>query len=641
MKKELNVAKSFAGRVGAVAGAGVIAATMWLGLGGSMGAAPRALAPEADTCLPTCDVDGRHLVVAGDDNTTLGAQSVAIGLTYNVAVSGETNFDFALYDGDNDASHWDVPFDDGLTPFDPTDDPAAPALIVELYTDPLGDGTGTGGTPIATWTPGQSASGIEHGPFPVVNNGWAASGLNFLHDEAANDGSDHYNYVVKITPQNPAVDKGWNVFKVRTAGTVTLLKDQVVGFIASMNVGDENNVGDRTAIYPGWTDYFTPDLTNSTYDGTWIFKTNLTGTLNTVEVFDGDMDFGTADCVYTDTDDQDSPSLPTFPSPAAVPQGVATGGDDCDGTPGGATATGQPADDTLAPGYLRTPTALTGVPLNIAYQLKAPDGQIFLNQNPSGNREWEQFRIVKVQPADDPGGDKCPAGGFAASPGFTEPDIPGDNLYPASDCRTTSLPSGPWEVQLDGMDMMNLNFWFFSFKVTPVEPPCEGAECPGEGLITPTTETCQDFVSGDIETEYTMFYRKAGNKIAQVNPGVIFYYAVVTVAPGEVLSVSQSVAPGTGPIFGLHQNDARLYTPTCGGVPVTVSYDAATGEVTYGGAAVAAGGTFIIRLKLSGASLKGQAPPNPTPGLYTFVAELDGVPEPSTANATPLALTQK
>jgi hypothetical protein len=89
--------------------------------------------------------------------------------------------------------------------------------------------------------------------------------------------------------------------------------------------------------------------------------------------------------------------------------------------------------------------------------------------------------------------------------GFTLPDLPNDRLYPASDCRTTVLPGGNWQIELDGMDLANLNFWFFSFKV---EPPVteysigrrvwfdtngDGVEDPGEpgavGVADPVSVT--------------------------------------------------------------------------------------------------------------------------------------------------------
>jgi hypothetical protein len=183
-----------------------------------------------------------------------------------------------------------------------------------------------------------------------------------------------------------------------------------------------------------------------------------------VTVFDGDMDFGAPNCAYNDTDDLDSTGVPPFAlGSAAVAEGVAVANAPAAcSSPGVGTRTGTPAEDNSAAAFRRVPTI---IPNGIAYQLKAPgspanpNGQVFINQNPSGNKEWEQFKIQLVQPGDVTNG-ACPAEGYPA-------DV--NKGYAASDCRTTDLPGGVWEIQLDGMDLSNLNFWFFSFKVEPIE----------------------------------------------------------------------------------------------------------------------------------------------------------------------------
>jgi hypothetical protein len=384
-------------------------------------------------------------VSAGDDPTTLSAQEISVGLSFTAAAGPTGNFE--LYDGDRVATNWDVLFN---CPSCPDNGAAAPELIVELFADPAG--TGGIGLPIATWTPGAVPSGTEMGTFPTSNNNWL--GVTFPHDPAAINGTD-YLYAVHIRPANPAVDKGWNAFKIRAAGTVILLGNQVVGFIAAMN-----NPGDLSTIYPSF-----PALTPTVYDGTWSFKTRLPAFLGDVTVFDGDMDFGNTACTYNDTDDPDSSGVPPFAlGSAAVPEGVAVANTPnlCGGT-GPGIRTGTPAEDNSSAGFRRVPSI---VPAGIAYQLKAPgspqnpNGQIFLNQNPSGNKEWEQFKIQLVDDASDIPNGACPVGGYP------EDLIKG---YAASDCRTTDLPGGVWEIQLDGMDLSNLNFWFFSFKVEPIE----------------------------------------------------------------------------------------------------------------------------------------------------------------------------
>jgi hypothetical protein len=422
-------------KLGAVAAGAIIAGTAWLGIGGSIGAS--ALVPDPVTCLPTCEVDGRSLVSAGDDPTTLAAQAITIGLNFTEAAGPTGNFE--LFDGDRVATNWDVLLNCGAGC--PDNGSAAPELIVELYADPAG--IGGSGLPLLTWTPGAAPSGTEQGPFPVTNNAW--NGVTFNHDPAALNGTN-YQYSIQIRPAAPSTDKGWNAFKVRAAGTVLLLGNQVVGFIGAMN-----NPGDLNTIYPNF-----PTLTPTVYDGTWVFRARLPAFLGDVTIFDGDMDFGNAACEYNDTDDADSAGVPPFAlGSAAVDEGVAVANVPSACTGGVGTRTGTPAEDNTSAGFRRVPTI---IPAGIAYRLVAPDGQIFLNANPSGNKEWEQFKVQLVAPGDVTSG-ACPVGGYPA-------DVVKN--YAASDCRTTSLPGGVWEVQLDGMDLSNLNFWFFSFKVEPI-----------------------------------------------------------------------------------------------------------------------------------------------------------------------------
>jgi len=280
-----------AGRLRAIVGSGAIVVALGFGLSGSMRATP--LAPDPITCLPTCTVDGRSLVVAGDDPTTLAAQEITVGLNFTAGAGPTGNFE--LFDGDRVATNWDVPLNCGAGC--PDNGSAAPELVVELFADPAG--IGGSGPPVFTWTPGAIPAGTELGAFPVTNNAW--NGVTFTHDPAAINGTN-YQYAVHIRPANPAADKGWNAFKIRAAGTVLLLGNQVVGFIGAMNIP-----GDLTTIYPAY-----PLLTPTVYDGTWSFKTRLPAFLDDVTIFDGDMDFGAANCAYNDTDDPDSSGIPPF-----------------------------------------------------------------------------------------------------------------------------------------------------------------------------------------------------------------------------------------------------------------------------------------------------------------------------------------
>ena len=78
------------------------------------------------------------------------------------------------------------------------------------------------------------------------------------------------------------------------------------------------------------------------------------------------------------------------------------------------------------------------------YEVIDPNGVVYLNNNPSGSFEWEQFRI---------------ATNLAVNPGDSDYQVGGDYL-----------PDGAWAVRVIGLDMSNLNFWATSAcAVRPIE----------------------------------------------------------------------------------------------------------------------------------------------------------------------------
>jgi hypothetical protein len=396
------------GRIGVIAGLGMTAAVIFSLMGSVLGAVPQS---SEYTCFPTCGVDGRFLVVTGNDPTTLAAAQVVIGLNFPAA-GGSTRGDFDLFDGDRDATRWDVKY----TPTSA----APPELEIELYADPAG--TGTSGSLVKKWAAGE---------ITFANSDW--TGVTWPHAAGALSapGPDQaYRYSLKISPALPAEDLGWNAFKVRTHGTIQL-PSQVFGFIGSLVVP-----GDLPSIYPNY-----PNLSGSSYDGSWSFKFRVPAGAGNVTIFDGDFDYGDAACTINDTDDRDTTGVPAFAA-GATAEGVAVTGLPC--STGTGSRTGLPAEDNTGAAFKRVPTQ-AGAAKGLVYRVVAPDGQVFLNRNPSGNKEWEQFKILKVAGAGTTG---CPAAGFRDH-----------------DCETATLPEGLWEIQVDGMDMSNLNFFYLNFKI--------------------------------------------------------------------------------------------------------------------------------------------------------------------------------
>ncbi len=411
--KLFSMVKGAAGRSAVIIGGGMCLAALWSGNGGLVEAdAAPTRQNIRSVCFPTCAVDGRFLVVAGNDPTTLAAAHVTVGLSVPV-VNGFGMVDFDLFDGDRDSSGWDV--NHAATKA------AAPELEIELYADPAG--TGASGPLIKKWAPGE---------IPFVNGDW--TGVSLPHDTRAltsPESVQRFNYSLKISAASPDVDLGWNAFKIRTHARLEL-PSQAFGFIGAMAVP-----GDLPAIYP---DY--PELSGSTYDGTWTFTFRVPAGVDNVTIFDGDMDYGDTACTINDTDDPDSTGVPAFGAGAAD-EGVASADSPC--TDGVGIRTGRPAEDSASAAFSRVPILPGSPSAGIVYRVVAPDGQTFLNRNPSGNREWEQFRIVR---AASPGAEACPEAGFADH-----------------DCETTALPGGLWEVQVDGMDLSNLNFLFLNYTI--------------------------------------------------------------------------------------------------------------------------------------------------------------------------------
>ena len=160
-------------------------------------------------------------------------------------------------------------------------------------------------------------------------------------------------------------------------------------------------------------------------------------------VWDGDLDHGSYDGAVVDTDDPDTPvALPAWASgTSALPEGaVGIGGppDDRDPLEAGGSGTF----------VQRTPS--------IRYSVIDPNGFFYSNDNPSGNSEWEQFRIA--------------AGAGCMGPGDATPN--------ADHCSVdATLPAGLWELRLGGVDLQNLSGLRLDLAAAP-----EPADADGDGV---------------------------------------------------------------------------------------------------------------------------------------------------------------
>ncbi len=437
--------------------AGLAAAAVVFGLSGAVVRAQESATPFE--CFPSCsEVDGRMLSLAGANMLTLGGDFINVQI---VADGG--GFQLGIFDGDNGAggagAHWDrvPPAELGVT-----------MLRFRLFADPDGDGTGTtevgpaGGWLSNTVNPSSGAfftssvDGVQTGVMP--DNGWFDVDMENVPAAAASPGSEcpagSYCYRLMVTLTDPQGSSESN-FKVRTTGQISLrpLAFSFVGALRSFN--------DAAIIYPRF-----PDLSETTYDGTWSFLMRVSEPVSFLTVWGGDFDYGSWDCLEQDTNDLDT-CANTDPDSVCVPnsnpaaqfngQLVPTW---ADGTAANAEGvalgnvmacgptTGAPNDDQdpelLVPIVPPCHTDGAGNPLHcffsrfpaVSYTLETPVGS-FLNDNPSGNQEWEQFRLD------------------------TDPGEP-------ADFHVASLPAGDYVIRYTGLDLANLNALRMSARIIGV-----------------------------------------------------------------------------------------------------------------------------------------------------------------------------
>lgn len=372
-----------------------------------------AVAQVSYTCFPTCsETDARFLSIAGTGLNTLAGQEVTMTITSPGTAS---QVQLGIFDGDTKGM-WDL----GTTP-----------LIYTIFADPTGDGSGT--TQLGEWR-GDS----------MPDNAWYTITMNNVSQALTPGGS--YFYVLRIRSENHTVPNHWSNFKVRTDGTINLRPGQAFNITATLTKLD-----DALVVYPNYlTGATVPDkVAGSRYDGNWTFYLYVPTPTASLTIWDGDMDYGKWDCTTLDIDDPDTQgdSLQPWAVASYVQrEGVAKAARLC---ADGDTTTSNPNDDSDNPFYVRTPS--------IYYELVDPFGTSYVNGNPSGNLEWEQFGVSTAE-------------------------------YDSTmmDYHADSIPAGVYEIRLMGMDMMNLDAWRFGFTALGVgDPYIVGVDSAGAPVLPP------------------------------------------------------------------------------------------------------------------------------------------------------------
>ncbi len=400
-----------------------------------------AMAQVVSNCLPSCDeTDGRFLSIPGANLSTLTAQDINI----RIAVPSDVGqFQIQIFDGDTNLtggpdSHWDLNFTLGQD------------LNFEMF---YADGTGD---PVNN--PAWPLTGIGNA---MPDNAWFSAPT--INTEARAQGEDGlYRYRLRVRLANPASSSISN-FKLRvTPDSVLATIGEPFGFQAPIySFADAeiifpdwpNNVGDPNHDYPvGFGDKLTPKepnyAPNTTYDGTFTFFARNgvpgEGGVDPTEfvAWDGDLDRGSFDNTMLDTDDPNTPNdlLPVWAVTDTKFEGA------------------QPVNSNNPPDNFAIPEdlnlfrrALVRTPA-VAYDVFPaddtgwPGGTRFVNDNPSGNQEWEQFRLSEAI----------------------------ENPSTADYWGIADLKPGIYKIVLRGMDQQNFNAW----RVPAICVDSDGNPCP-------------------------------------------------------------------------------------------------------------------------------------------------------------------
>ncbi len=379
----------------------------------------------AYSCLPTCaDNDGKFMALQG---TELIITSTKIGV---ISHPGAQTVELGIFDGDNGVgadNFWDS---------------SEITMEYTLFADPNGDGSGA--FQVAKWT--GDGSGGDNAGNPMPDNDWFVATLNNTNAAKAADGTFKYYLLVEGTS---FVGNPTNVFKVRTDGVLYLFPFQNIAFTSSWFGGPGTFVDNPKIIFPDFdpSDPACLDpgtgtiacergepgccINNTTYDGIWDFYMDVPGNVSRLDLYDGDFDYSSAPggdpnaggCIQTTIVDTDDPNTPNTLPPFDMGPNT---------QPEGANGDFLPPDDGCFDPTRRSPP--------ITYDLIGPLGNIYNNQNVSGNQEWELFNLS------------------------TAPFDP-----TVMDVHVESIAAGVWNMHVRGADLGNFMALRFTLPVVGVD----------------------------------------------------------------------------------------------------------------------------------------------------------------------------
>jgi hypothetical protein len=397
---------------------------------------PATAMAQTASCIPSCDETDSRLL-------ELQIRSPGGG------------FPLSFFDGETSAGdgYWDL-----------NSAGSDPQLTFNLYADPTGEGTGT--FLVASYD-GEA----------MVDNGWS----DFFvadHPEARST-SGEFVYLLEAHLGGILFEGVRTVFKVKSEADVLIeVFQQPFAFAATMP-----DIKELRIVYPQCADVSLSEclalLDETTYDGNFRFFLSVTDPQEELIIWDGDLDRGDFDGNHNDTDDFNTlpgvPGLPSWactdPTKPCTDDGGANprlGAVNFEGVAEGLfPSTGSPPDDFDSSifGGLGAIFVRQGP---LMYEVWGPDARLLAtNDDPSGNREWEMFRLAV-------------------------PDTPGyldDNGLPP-DADVAELPAGVYEIRVKNLDLENLNA--FRFGVPAVtEPNCDDGRPTGL-TFTYTADSCDE-----------------------------------------------------------------------------------------------------------------------------------------------------
>ena len=324
------------------------------------------------------------MALSGTDYNAFAGDQILLGIG---TPGNQTHVEIGIFDGDS-GGLWDF---------------SNAPLEYTLFAD--SSGLGIGAVQLKQWL------GSE-----MSDNMWWSYRLE--HSPAAKTRNGNYVYYLRIRNTDTSVKKT-SSFKARSSGTITVKSHQAFAIYAPLT-----KEADAKVIYPSY-----PALDAPRYDGSWKLYLHVPKKSSFLLIWDGDMDHGSYDGSVMDADDSDTPNdvPPSWATPSAVKEGNATSIwviRDSTRPTSDIKMSGDPADNNQNVFYRRTNP--------ITYEVIDPNGRSFANPNPSGNLEWEQFRIDS-EPYDST----------------------------KMDYHVDSLPVGIYQVRVAGMDMGNVNSWRF------------------------------------------------------------------------------------------------------------------------------------------------------------------------------------